>query len=85
MQQQFNEDPLLINQLALGKTTIIKIALKKQGLETDSFKELIGVTKTEYSKIIDEAKDKKSEFENAIDIYKNRFKPIFDISISNRK
>lgn len=85
MQKQFNEDPLLINQLALGKTTIIKIALKKQGLETDSFKELIGVTKTEYSKIIDEAKDKKSEFENAIDIYKNRFKPIFDISISNRK
>lgn len=84
LQKQFNDDPLLINQLALGKTTIIKIALKQQGLETDQFKELIRVTKEEYSKIIDEAKDKKSDFENAIDIYKNRFKPIFDVSISNR-
>lgn len=84
LQKQFNDDPLLINQLALGKTTIIKIALKQQGFETDQFKELIRVTKEEYSKIIDEAKDKKSDFENAIDIYKNRFKPIFDVSISNR-
>ncbi len=84
LQKQFNDDPLLINQLALGKTTIIKIALKQQELETDQFKELIRVTKEEYSKIIDEAKDKKSDFENAIDIYKNRFKPIFDVSISNR-
>lgn len=84
LQKQFNDDPLLINQLALGKTTIIKIALKQQGFETNQFKELIRVTKEEYSKIIDEAKDKKSDFENAIDIYKNRFKPIFDVSISNR-
>ena len=84
LQKHFNDDPLLINQLALGKTTIIKIALKQQGFETDQFKELIRVTKEEYSKIIDEAKDKKSDFENAIDIYKNRFKPIFDVSIYNR-
>lgn len=84
LQKQFNDDPLLINQLALGKTKIIAIALKKQGFEIEEFKHLIEGAKEEYSKIIEEAKGKQSEFENAIEIYKARFNPVFEVSISNK-
>jgi len=84
LQKQFNEDPLLVNQLALGKRNIVAIALKQQNFEIDEFEKIIKETKNEYSKLIVDAKEKQSDFENAIKIYKNRFNPIFDISISNK-
>lgn len=84
LQKQFNEDPLLINQLALGKQKIVAIALKQQNLEIDDFQKIIIDTKKEYSKILDEAKECQSKFERAIDIYKQRFNPIFEITVSNK-
>lgn len=84
LQIQFSDDPLLINQLSLGKKKIIAIALKKVFLELDEFKFIIEQTKRVYGDIILNAKEKQSDFENAIRIYKNRFNPIFDISIVNK-
>lgn len=85
LQKQFQENPLLINQLALGKNNIILIALKNQGFEVDEFKTIIEDTKKEYSIIINNAREKQSDFEKAIEIYKTRFNPIFDILIINKE
>ena len=84
LQKEFKDNPILINQLALGKKNIIIIALKQQKLEIDEFEKIIVDTKNQYSEIINEAKEKKSEFENALVIYKDRFNPVFDISIINK-
>lgn len=84
LQKEFKDNPILINQLALGKKNIIIIALKQQKFEIDEFEKIIVDAKNQYSEIINEAKEKKSEFENALVIYKNRFNPVFDISIINK-
>lgn len=84
LQKEFKDNPILINQLALGKKNIIIIALKQQKLEIDEFEKIIVDAKNQYSEIINEAKEKQSEFENALVIYKNRFNPVFDISIINK-
>ena len=84
LKKEFKNNPMLINQLSLGKREIIKIALKKQQLETEEFLKIIKKTKEEYKKIIEDALTKKSEFEKAVDIYMNRFNPIFEITIDNK-
>lgn len=85
LKKSFQKDPLLINQLALGRKNIILISLKNQGLETEMFLEEIDNIKKDYAKLLMEAKTKRSQFEEAIKIYKNRFNPIFDVEIKNKE
>lgn len=84
LKKEFKNNPMLINQLSLGKREIIKIALKKQQLDTEEYLKIIKKTKEEYKKIIEDALTKKSEFEKAVDIYMNRFNPVFKITIDNK-
>ena len=85
LKEKFHSDPMLINQLSLGRKKIILIVLKLYGLETETFLKEIEDIKKEYTKIILEAKTKQSEFEKAIKIYKSRFNPIFDVEIKNKE
>jgi hypothetical protein len=85
LKKSFQKDPLLINQLALGRKKIILISLKNQGLEAGMFLEEIENIKKDYAKLLKEAKTKQSQFEEAIKIYKNRFNPVFDVEIKNKE
>lgn len=85
LKKSFQKDPLLINQLALGRKNIILISLKNQGLESEMFLEEIENIKKDYAKLLNEAKTKQSQFEEAIKIYKNRFNPVFDVEIKNKE
>ncbi len=85
LKKKFQKDPLLINQLSLGRKKIILISLKNQGLETEIFLEEIKNIKKDYANLLLEVKTKQSQFEKAIKIYKNRFNPIFDIEIKNKE
>ena len=85
LKDQFAKNPLLIKQLSLSRKNIILIALKKCGLEVESLLKIVDDTKKEYEKILLEAKEKQSLFEEAIKIYKNRFNPVFDVEIKDKE
>lgn len=85
LKEQFRKDPTLIYQLSLGRKKIVAIALKNCNLEISDFLTDIDRIKREYTDLIQEAQQKKSQFEKAIEIYINRFKPKFDIIIDNKK
>lgn len=85
LQQKIINDPTLIKQLSLGRKEIIRIALKKSGLQTKYWIDTLEKTMSNLKEIYEEIKDKSSEFENAIEIYRKRFQPVFDIEIKNKQ
>ena len=85
LKKEIINNPILIKQLSLGKKEIIRIALKNSGLQTKYWINVLENTMSELKKIYDEIQDMNSEFEKAIEIYKLRFHPVFDIKIKNKK
>lgn len=85
LREQFKDDPILINQLSIGRRNIIAIALINEGLDANKNLQTIATIKEEYLKLIQESQNKRSQFEDAIELYKSRFNPIFDIIIENKK
>jgi hypothetical protein len=85
IKKEIINNPILVKELSLGKKDIIKIALKNSGVQTEYWIEILENTKKELSRVLNQVKNKKNYFEEAIEIYKNRFHPIFDIDLFNRQ
>ena len=85
LKKEIINNPLLIKQLSLGRKKIIRIALKNSGLQTKYWINILENAMSELKKIYDEIQNMNSKFENAIEIYKLRFRPVFDIKIKNKK
>lgn len=84
LRKEMVSDPLLIVQLSLGRKEIIRIYLKQTGIDFNYWIKTLEKTKMEVSRKLKEAVEQKSLFDKAIEIYTNRFHPVFDISIENR-
>ena len=85
IKEKIQNDPLFVEQLAIGKNRIVLSALKNDNYEISEYLEKIETLKKEYEQFIKDAKSKKSQFEKAIETYKNRFHPIFNIEIKNKE
>lgn len=85
LKKEIINNPLLIKQLSLGRKKIIRIALKNSGLQTKYWINILENAMSELKKIYDEVQNMNSKFERAIEIYKLRFRPVFDIKIKNKK
>lgn len=85
IKKEIVDNPILVKELSFGKKNLVRIALKNLGVKTKYWLELLQKTKTELTEILFQVKDKKSYFEEAIDIYKKRFHPVFDIDLVNRQ
>lgn len=85
IKKEIVDNPILVKELSFGKKNLVRIALKNLGVKTKYWLELLQKTKTELTEILSQVKDKKSYFEEAIDIYKKRFHPVFDIDLVNRQ
>lgn len=85
IKKEMVDNPILVKELSFGKKNLVRIALKNLGVKTKYWLELLQKTKTELTEILSQVKDKKSYFEEAIDIYKKRFHPVFDIDLVNRQ
>lgn len=85
IKKEIINNPILVKELSLGKKDIIKIALKNSGVQTEYWIEILENTKKELTRVLNQVKNKKNYFEEAIEIYKNRFHPIFDIDLVNRQ
>ena len=85
LKKEIINNPLLIKQLSLGRKKIIRIALKNSGLQTKYWINILENAMSELKKIYDEVQNMNSKFEKAIEIYKLRFRPVFDIKIKNKK
>lgn len=85
LKKDFSSNPLLIKQLSLGRNEIIKIHLKHSEINFEYWLDIAKNTKKELERVFKKAKLKKTKFENAIKIYVNRFRPVFDIKIINKE
>lgn len=85
LKKKFSSDPLLVKQLSLGRKKIILTSLKNCDLNADDYLELISEMRKKISKILQEAINNETEFDKAIKIYVERFKPSFDIKIKNKQ
>lgn len=75
----------MVKELSLGKKDLIKAALKNSGVQSKYWIEILKNTKKEITKVLNKVKNQKNYFEDAIEIYKKRFHPIFDIELVNRQ
>ena len=85
IKKEIVDNPILVKELSFGKKNLVRIALKNLGIKTKYWLELLQQTQTELTEILSQVKDKKSYFEEAIDIYKKRFHPVFGIDLVNRQ
>ncbi len=85
IKKEIIDNPILVKELSLGKKDIIKIALKNSGIQSKYWIEILKNTKKELARVLNEVKNKKNYFEEAIEIYKKRFHPVFDIELVNRQ
>lgn len=79
------DNPVLVKELSLGKKDIIRTALKNSGIQAKNWIEILKGTKKELTKVLNRVKNKDNHFEEAIEIYKKRFHPVFDIELVNRQ
>lgn len=85
IKKEIIDNPILVKELSLGRKELIRIALKNSGLQTKYWIGILENTRKELKKVLNKVKSKKSYFEKAIDIYKKRFHPVFDIEIVNKQ
>ncbi len=85
IKKEIIDNPILVKELSLGKKDLIKTALKNSGVQSKYWIEILKNTKKELAKVLNEVKNKKNYFEEAIEIYKKRFHPVFDIELVNRQ
>lgn len=85
IKKEIVDNPILVKELSLGRKDIIKIALKNSGVQTKRWIEILKNTKKELIRVLNQVKNENNYFEEAIDIYKKRFHPVFDIKLVNRQ
>lgn len=84
IKKEIVKNPILVKELSLGKKNIIRATLKKSGIQAKYWLEILKKTKKELSNVLNQIKNKSNYFEDAIEIYKERFHPIFDIELVNK-
>lgn len=85
IKKEIIDNPILVKELSLGKKDIIKAALKNSGVQSKYWIEILKNTKKEITRVLNQVKNQKNYFEEAIEIYKKRFHPVFDIELVNRQ
>lgn len=85
LKKSIQSNPLLVKQLSLGRNNILLSYLKKAEIDYKYWFEVLNKAKNELIKALQLAVSKKTKFEKAIEIYKERFHPIFDIKIINKE
>lgn len=78
-------NPLLVTQLSIGRKGILFSYLKNSNIDFEHWLSIVIKAKEELSKLLELAVTKKTRFENAIEIYKNRFHPCFDIKVIDKE
>lgn len=85
LKEEIINNPQLVQQLSLGRKGIILSALKKSGIQYDYWITTLNKVKQELTKLLEKVKTKSSIFDEALDVYKSRFHPVFSIEIKNRE
>ena len=84
LKESIQKNPLLVKQLSAGRKNIILSYLKSSSIDYNYWLEVVKKAKKELNNVLKIAQDRQTNFERAIEIYKNRFHPIFDIKIVNK-
>jgi hypothetical protein len=84
LKESIQKNPLLVKQLSAGRKNILLSYLKSSSIDYNYWLEVVKKAKKELNNVLKIARDKQTNFERAIEIYKNRFHPIFDIKIVNK-
>lgn len=84
LKESIQKNPLLVKQLSAGRKNILLSYLKFSSIDYNYWLEVVKKAKKELNNVLKIAQDKQTNFERAIEIYKNRFHPIFDIKIVNK-
>lgn len=84
LKESIQKNPLLVKQLSAGRKNIFLSYLKSSSIDYNYWLEVVKKAKKELNNVLKIAQDKQTNFERAIEIYKNRFHPIFDIKIVNK-
>lgn len=84
LKESIQKKPLLVKQLSAGRKNILLSYLKSSSIDYNYWLEVVKKAKKELNNVLKIAQDKQTNFERAIEIYKNRFHPIFDIKIVNK-
>ncbi len=84
LKESIQKKPLLVKQLSAGRKNILLSYLKSSSIDYNYWLEVVKKAKKELNNVLKTAQDKQTNFERAIEIYKNRFHPIFDIKIVNK-
>lgn len=84
LKESIQKKPLLVKQLSAGRKNILLSYLKSSSIDYNYWLEVVKKAKKELNNVLKLAQDKQTNFERAIEIYKNRFHPIFDIKIVNK-
>lgn len=85
LKNSIQENPLLIKQLSIGRKNILLSYLKDSNINFEHWLNVVKNTKNELNELLKIAVNKKTNFEKAIEIYRNRFNPSFEIEIVNRE
>ncbi len=85
LKKSLQENPLLVKQLSLGRIGILKVYLRHSNINFNYWLDIAKSAKKELKRVLLNAKNKKTKFEKAISIYKERFHPVFDIKIINKE
>ena len=84
LKESIQKNPLLVKQLSAGRKNILLSYLKSSSIDYNYWLEVVKKAKKELNNVLKIAQDRQTNFERAIEIYKNRFHPIFDIKIVNK-
>lgn len=84
LKESIQKSPLLVKQLSAGRKNILLSYLKSSSIDYNYWLGVVKKAKKELNNVLKIAQDKQTNFERAIEIYKNRFHPIFDIKIVNK-
>ena len=84
LKESIQKNPLFVKQLSAGRKNILLSYLKSSSIDYNYWLEVVKKAKKELNNVLKIAQDKQTNFERAIEIYKNRFHPIFDIKIVNK-
>lgn len=84
LKESIQKNPLIVKQLSAGRKNILLSYLKSSSIDYNYWLEVVKKAKKELNNVLKIAQDKQTNFERAIEIYKNRFHPIFDIKIVNK-
>lgn len=85
LKEAIKKNPLLVKQLSVGRKNIILSYLKTSNINYIYWLSVVEQAKLELNRVLQLAKDKQTDFEHAISIYKKRFHPVFDIKIVDKE